>query len=138
MRVTSRVAIFLQKSKHQQNPLEKQKLNFSRSALFHRKTRVSLKYFVNDCSSHTIALSKCTPFFQKNADIAKIKGALVLIGIFSETRYLCVLMCQISSFQRSSKSFIQHQVREQFYSPLPPRYPTSNQIPKKPTQIRVK
>ena len=26
-----------------------QKLNFSRSALFHMKTRVSLKYFVNDC-----------------------------------------------------------------------------------------
>ena len=29
--------------------LEKQKLNFSHSALFHMKTRVSLKYFVNDC-----------------------------------------------------------------------------------------
>ena len=29
--------------------LEKQKLNFSRSALFQMKTRVSLKYFVNDC-----------------------------------------------------------------------------------------
>ena len=28
---------------------EKQKLNFSRSALFHMKTRVCLKYFVNDC-----------------------------------------------------------------------------------------
>ena len=28
--------------------LEKQKLNFSRSALPHMKTRVSLKYFVND------------------------------------------------------------------------------------------
>ena len=30
--------------------LEKQKLNFSRSELFHMKTRVSLKYHVNDCS----------------------------------------------------------------------------------------
>ena len=30
--------------------LEKQKLNFSRIALFHIKTRLSLKYFVNDCS----------------------------------------------------------------------------------------
>ena len=29
--------------------LEKQILNFSRSALFHMKTRVSLTYFVNDC-----------------------------------------------------------------------------------------
>ena len=33
-----------------QKALEKQKLNFSRRALFHMKTRVSLKYFVNDCS----------------------------------------------------------------------------------------
>ena len=31
--------------------IEKQKLNFSCSALFHMKTRVSLKYFVNDCTS---------------------------------------------------------------------------------------
>ena len=29
--------------------LEKQKLNSSRSTLFHMNTRVSLKYFVNDC-----------------------------------------------------------------------------------------
>ena len=29
--------------------LEKEKLNFSRSALFHMKTRVSIRYFVNDC-----------------------------------------------------------------------------------------
>ena len=28
---------------------EKQKLNFTHSALFHMKTRVVLKYFVNDC-----------------------------------------------------------------------------------------
>ena len=29
--------------------LEKQEVNFSRSTLFHMKTRVGLKYFVNDC-----------------------------------------------------------------------------------------
>ena len=29
--------------------LEKQELNFSRSALFYIKTRVHLKYFVDDC-----------------------------------------------------------------------------------------
>ena len=29
--------------------LEKQEVNFSRSTLFHMKTRVDLKYFVNDC-----------------------------------------------------------------------------------------
>ena len=33
--------------------LEKQKLNFSHSALFHMETRVRLKYFVNGCSIHT-------------------------------------------------------------------------------------
>ena len=31
--------------------LQKRKLNFSRGALFHMKTRVNLKYFVRDCSS---------------------------------------------------------------------------------------
>ena len=31
------------------NLQQKQKFNFSRSALFHMKTRVYLKYFVNDC-----------------------------------------------------------------------------------------
>ena len=36
----------------QQKTLEKWKLNFSRSALFQVKTRVSLKYFVTDCSSY--------------------------------------------------------------------------------------
>ena len=29
--------------------IEKQNSNFFRSALFHMKTRVSVKYFVNDC-----------------------------------------------------------------------------------------
>ena len=32
-----------------QTTLEKQKLKFSRSVLFHMKTRISLKHFVNDC-----------------------------------------------------------------------------------------
>ena len=30
---------------------QKQQLNLSHSALFHKKTRVSLKYFVTDCGS---------------------------------------------------------------------------------------
>ena len=34
-------------------------------------------------------------FFTKNADISKIKKALVLKGSFSETTYVCVLTCQI-------------------------------------------
>ena len=37
-------------------------------------------------------------FLQKNADISKIKGALVLKDIFSKTAYVCVLTYQISSF----------------------------------------
>ena len=32
--------------------LEKQQLNFSRSTVFHMKTRVCLKYFVKDCRFH--------------------------------------------------------------------------------------
>ena len=32
--------------------LEKQELNFSRCALFHMKTSVSLKYFVSYCMAH--------------------------------------------------------------------------------------
>ena len=34
---------------YQQKPLEKSKLNFSRSGLFHKKTRVYRKYFVHHC-----------------------------------------------------------------------------------------
>ena len=44
---------------------KKQKLNFSRSALFHMKTRVSLKYFVNDCCynlSHWQLDSRCSVY----------------------------------------------------------------------------
>ena len=34
---------------HQQKKPKKQRLNFSRGALFHKKIRFSLKYFVTDC-----------------------------------------------------------------------------------------
>ena len=40
-------------------------------------------------------LPKTVIFLQKNADIRKIKRALVLKGIFSKTTYVCVLTCQI-------------------------------------------
>ena len=43
-------------------------------------------------------LPKNTDFFQENAGISKIKNALVLKGIFSETKYVCVLTSQIWSF----------------------------------------
>ena len=57
-------------------------------------------------SSHTINLSR-SYFYQKmlifckkkkNADISKIKRALVLKNIFSEITYVCVRTHQISSF----------------------------------------
>ena len=41
---------------------------------------------------------KNADFLQKNSDISKIKEALVLKVIFSETTYQCVFLCQISSF----------------------------------------
>ena len=37
-------------------------------------------------------------FFAKIADVSKVKRALLLKYIFSETIYVCVLMYQISSF----------------------------------------
>ena len=43
-------------------------------------------------------LLKNTDFLQNNADISKIKGALVLKVVLSETAYGCVLTCQLSSF----------------------------------------
>ena len=43
-------------------------------------------------------LTKNADFLQKNAEISKIKGFLVLKGIYSETTYVFVLTYQISSF----------------------------------------
>ena len=47
--------------------------------------------------SKGIILGKKFWFFAKNADISKIKRAVVLKGIFSENTYECVLMYHISS-----------------------------------------
>ena len=66
---------------------------------------------------------------QKNADISKIKRALVLKSIFSETQYVCVLMCQIWSFWHDSNEFRTGVI-------LQPT--TSKRTPKKLTQIKVK
>ena len=57
--------IFLPKSKfcqHQQKTLEKQKLNFSRSALFHMKTRVYLKCFVHIIESFRFCCIKAQSY----------------------------------------------------------------------------
>ena len=74
---------------------------FTDSNLILQKLKTELKNFQHSC--HTITLSKSTiiaknaDFLQENADISKIKGALVLKVIFSETTYGCVLTYQISS-----------------------------------------
>ena len=44
--------------------LEKPKLNLSCSALFHMKSRVSLKYLVNDCRSAIRSANHYTMFTQ--------------------------------------------------------------------------
>ena len=59
---------------------------------------------------------------------AKLKKALVLKGIFSETTYECALTYQISSFEFLTGCVI----------PPSSRTPTSKRTPKKPTQISVK
>ena len=52
-------------------------------------------------------MSKGTIFdiCQKNADISKVKGVLVLKGIVSETTYMCVFTCQVSSFYQIPNKF---------------------------------
>ena len=42
-------------------------------------------------------LLKNADFLQNNVAISKIKRALILKGIFSETTYVCVLTCQMGS-----------------------------------------
>ena len=46
-------------------------------------------------------------FCKKNTDTSKIKGLLVQKGIFSEIKYLCVLMYQIQVFSIILKSIRQ-------------------------------
>ena len=41
--------------------------------------------------------SKNTDFLPKSADVRKIKRALVLKGLFSETAYVCTYKFQVSS-----------------------------------------
>ena len=44
-------------------------------------------------------------FLQKNPDISKIKGVLILKGIFHETTYVNALTYQIWSLEHNSKEF---------------------------------
>ena len=56
-------------------------------------------------SKGTIFVKKTEDFLQKNSDISRTKRALVLKVVFSETKYACVLTCQIESFYHNSKEF---------------------------------
>ena len=72
---------------------------------------------------------------KKYTDISKIKRALVLKGIFSETGYVCVITYEIASLQHNSDEFQTGVIL------LPPPSPTTTTLkrtPKKHTKIRVK
>ena len=71
-------------------------------------------------SKGTIFDKKMLSFCKNNADISKIKGVVVLKGIFSETAYVCVQVLDKGAYN---------------FTPSPP---ITKQTPKKPTLIRVK
>ena len=75
--------------------------------------------------------------FAENADISKIKRALVLKGTFSETKYACVLSAKFHVYIIILTSFRQGWVILPPPSPSCPTCPTSKRITKKPTQIKV-
>ena len=63
-----------------------------------QNSKISNTFFTLLLWLKVLFLPKNAAFLQKNADISKIKGALVLTDIFSGTTYVCVLTCQILSF----------------------------------------
>ena len=83
---------------HQQGTAEKQKLNFSRSALFHMKTGVCLKYFVQGC-----ILKK---FFASNSPQAPLSliWMTILINVRTLTQFYFKL--KAPNFQKGPKIFL--------------------------------
>ena len=82
--------VFLPKSKfsyHQQKNFEKQKLNFSSSALFHMKASVSLKCFLND-SRCQIYIKLTTFVFWPNLPKKYFHSQVEKVNI---TIYFCIL-----------------------------------------------
>ena len=60
------------------------------------KTKKSLTQHSHYCFEKKYYFSQKTLIFCKtNADISRIKKALLLKDIFSQTTYVCVLTCQI-------------------------------------------
>ena len=106
--------------------------------LYLTKTENRTKKSVTQLSHHSFeqrqyfCQKKMLNFAPKNVDISKIKGALVLKAIFSETIYMCVFTYQIPCSTILLTSF--KRVRGSDFVPSP----TSKRTPKKPTQIRVK
>ena len=73
------------------------KTYFSSKVTFYTtKTDSRTKKSNIDLSKGT-AFAKNTDFLQEGADIRKIKRALVLKGLFSETAYVCTYKFQVSS-----------------------------------------
>ena len=71
-----------------------------------KRTKKSLTQLPHYCFDYLYLFwLKNADFLQKNADIIKIKGALVLKGVFSEIEYECLLSLQISIFQHNSNKF---------------------------------
>ena len=71
---------------------EKQKLNFFRSALFHMKSRVCLKYFVNDClwvvSNLILDLLKRVAS-NKNIRKSSIKKMKLFLSVAFQVTFAC-------------------------------------------------
>ena len=61
-----------------------------------KKSQTELLYYC--FGKGTIFVKKMLILCKKNTGISKIKGILVLKGLFSKTTYACVLSYQISSF----------------------------------------
>ena len=85
-------------------------LTFSLAATFYltkreNKTKICNTALILLLSTRVLCFIKLMIFLQKNVDISKINRVLVLKGIFSETKYSCVLTYQISSFQHHVYEF---------------------------------
>ena len=113
--------VFLPKWKfcqYQLKTIEKQKLNFPRSALFHMETRVSLKYFVNG--------SRCI-FRIFNLNLSQLTPATVIwyhICSFQQSfskHFITQYYATCLRFKKSNANKITIPVHCQFY---PYNYPT--------------
>ena len=94
---------------YQQKNIENQKLNPFRSALLHMKTRVSLKYFVNDCcllfyQNRIFLLQKCFVneyvFWKDELSVLPVLHLLLLL--FHTMFSLLVILFVIKLYARNN------------------------------------